>query len=246
MCFTVSVEKRAKEAIREYLKSNEGVQMKFNFEDDFYLVSGFSHPKMPIIKQGVIELSEWGLIPSFAVNEEKANELANMTLNARSDTVHEKPSFRKSIKTQRCILVVDGFFEWRHEDGKKIPFYIHPKDNTVFYLGCIYNSWVNKLTGEVKDTFSIITTDANELMEYVHNSKKRMPLILNKSDISKWINPTTEINIVNTLMQPYKTGQMEAYQISKDAGNSRLNRNIPEIKNKVKYPELDDKELTLF
>lgn len=59
MCFTISLEKKAKEAIREYLKSNEGVQMKFDFDEDFYLVSGFSHPKLPIIKQGVIELSEW-------------------------------------------------------------------------------------------------------------------------------------------------------------------------------------------
>ena len=180
MCFTVSVEKKVKEAIKEYLKSNEGVQMKFNFDEDYFLVYGFSHPKLPIIKQGVIELSEWGLIPSFAVNEEKANELANMTLNARSDTIREKPSYKKSIVSQRCLLVVDGFFEWRHENNRKIPFYIYPKDETVFYMGCIYNSWVNKLTGEVRDTFSIITTAANPLMEYIHNSKKRMPLILSK------------------------------------------------------------------
>lgn len=144
MCFTVSVEKKVKEAIKEYLKSNEGVQMKFNFDEDYFLVSGFSHPKLPIIKQGVIELSEWGLIPSFAVNEEKANELANMTLNARSDTIREKPSYKKSIVSQRCLLVVDGFFEWRHENNRKIPFYIYPKDETVFYMGCIYNSWAEQ------------------------------------------------------------------------------------------------------
>jgi putative SOS response-associated peptidase YedK len=195
MCFTVSVEKKVKEAIKEYLKSNEGVQMKFNFDEDYFLVSGFSHPKLPIIKQGVIELSEWGLIPSFAVNEEKANELANMTLNARSDTIREKPSYKKSIVSQRCLLVVDGFFEWRHENNRKIPFYIYPKDETVFYMGCIYNSWVNKLTGEVRDTFSIITTAANPLMEYIHNSKKRMPLILSKDDIATWIDPSTPQHI---------------------------------------------------
>lgn len=230
MCFTISVEKKAKEAIREYLRSNEGVQMKIDFNEDFYLVSGFSHPKLPIIRQGVIELSEWGLIPSFALNEDKANELANMTLNARSDTIREKPSYKKSINTQRCILVVDGFFEWRHEDGKKLPYYIYPADEKVFYLGCIYNSWVNKLTGEVRDTFSIITTDANPLMEYVHNSKKRMPLILTKDDIAAWIDPSTPQHVVDSLMKPCPENLMKAHAISTDAGNARTNRNVPEIK----------------
>lgn len=233
MCFTISVEKKAKEAIREYLNSNEGVQMKIDFNEDFYLVSGFSHPKLPIIRQGVIELSEWGLIPSFVLNEEKANELANMTLNARSDTIREKPSFKKSINTQRCILVVDGFFEWRHEESKKLPYYIYPADEKVFYLGCIYNSWTNKVTGEIRDTFSIITTDANPLMEYIHNSKKRMPLILSKDDIAAWIDPSTKQDVVNTLMKPYPKDLMQAHAISSDAGNSRKNRNVPEIKNKV-------------
>ncbi len=230
MCFTISVEKKAKEAIREYLNSNEGVQMKIDFNEDFYLVSGFSHPKLPIIRQGVIELSEWGLIPSFAVNEEKASELANMTLNARSDTIREKPSFKKAINTQRCVLVVDGFFEWRHENNKKIPYYIYPVDGKVFYFGCIYNSWVNKLTGEIRDTFSIITTAANPLMEYIHNSKKRMPLILQKADISEWIDPETQVGKINSLMKPFPDNLMKSHSITSDAGNTRINRNIPEIK----------------
>lgn len=233
MCFTISVEKKAKEAIRDYLNSNEGVQMKIDFNEDFYLVSGFSHPKLPIIRQNVIELSEWGLIPSFALNEDKANELANMTLNARSDTIREKPSYKKSINTQRCILVVDGFFEWHHKDGKKLPYYIYPADEKVFYLGCIYNSWTNKVTGETRDTFSIITTDANPLMEYIHNSKKRMPLILSKDDIAAWIDPFIPQNTVDSLMKPYPENLMQAHAISSDAGNSRKNRNVPEIKKKV-------------
>ncbi len=229
MCFTISVEKKAKEAIKEYLKSNEGVQFKFDF-DDAYLVSGFSHPDLPIIKQGSIELSEWGLIPSFIVQEEKAKEIQNMTLNARSNTIHEKPSFKKSIQSQRCILMVDGFFEWRHEEGRKLPYYIFPKDGTVFCLGCIYNSWLNKVTGEVKETFSIITTEANPIMEYIHNSKKRMPLILDKSQINDWINQGTPIQAVNSMMKPYDDSKMDAYRITQEANNPRNNRNVPEIK----------------
>ncbi|WP_019540550.1 SOS response-associated peptidase [Proteiniphilum acetatigenes] len=232
MCFTVSVEKKAKEAIKDYLKSNKGVQFDIYFED-YYLVSGFAHPKLPVIKQDTITLSEWGLIPSFVYSEEMALDMKSKTLNARSDTIHEKRSYKDAIKSQRCVLIVDGFFEWRHEE-KKIPFYIYPKDETVFYLGCIYNSWVNKLTGEIHDTFSIITTDANPMMEYIHNSKKRMPLILHKNNVAKWINPETPQSEIDELMKPYTESLMTSHIISTDAGNSRKNRNVANIKCQIK------------
>ncbi|NLY25369.1 MAG: SOS response-associated peptidase [Bacteroidales bacterium] len=238
MCFTVSVEKKAKEAIREYLKSNAGVQMPIDFNEELYLVSGFSHPLLHIIREGAITLSEWGLIPSFAV-EENAGDLQKMTLNARADTIYRKPSYKESIVTRRCILVVDGFFEWRHENNRKYPYYIYPKDETVFYLGCIYNSWVNKVTGQVRDTFSIITTDANPLMEMIHNTKKRMPLILHKEDLAAWINPATPKTAVDRLMVTYPESGMSTHTISSDAGNPRKNRNIPEIKEEMRYPERD-------
>lgn len=181
-------------------------------------------------------LSEWGLIPSFVV-QDKADELQNMMLNARSDNIYEKPSFKKSIVSQRCLLVVDGFFEWRHENNKKFLFYIYPKDETVLYLGCIYNSWLNKLTGEVRDKFSIITTEANPLMEYVHNSKKRMPLIISKSAIQTWINLETSKQAIDKLMILFPESEMNFHAISTDAGNSRKNRNVSEIKNDVSNNE---------
>lgn len=238
MCFTISVEKKAKEIIREYVKVNEGVQCELDFNDDYYLVSGFAHPKLPIIKQGKIELSEWGLIPSFVYSDDMAGDIREKTLNARSDTIHEKRSYKSSIKNQRAILVVDGFFEWMHAGSAKIPYFIFPKDNSTFNLGCIYNQWNNKLTGEIVDTFSIITTDANPMMEMIHNSKKRMPLILSKSDISTWIDPKTDIIMIDRLMKPFPESEMDAYRISKSAGNSRINRNYPAIKERVDNPDL--------
>ena len=130
-------------------------------------------------------------------------------------------------------MVIDGFFEWRHQDGKKYPYYIYPSDETVFYLGCIYNIWKNKITGEIRDTFSIITTEANQLMDYIHNSKKRMPLILQKADISEWIDPETQVGKINSLMKPFPDNLMKSHSITSDAGNTRKNRNFPEIKNKI-------------
>ena len=246
MCFTISVTSdKTKKAIHDYLNSNAGVQMHFSFDDfeEKHLVSGFSHPELPIVKQGSIELGEWGLVPSFIVREDQAKEIQNKTLNARADTIYEKKSYKNSIGSKRCVLVVDGFFEWRHTPGQKIPYYVYPKDGTVFYLGCIYNSWAEKETGEVKDTFSIITTRANPLMEFVHNSKKRMPLILRKEDIAAWINPETALEIVDELMKPYNETQMRAHTISKDVSFAGRDRNYPEIKDPVEYNEAIQGEL---
>lgn len=223
MCFTVSFEGKAIKAVKEHLQTYPKLEMRGEFNNLYYLVSGFSHPKLPVFKNDAVEICEWGLIPSFAKNEEKAKELANMTLNARSDTIHQKPSFKNSIKKNRCILPLDGFYEWQHNGKLKQPYYIYPSDETVFYLGCIYNN----------NTFSIITTDANPLMAKIHNTKKRMPLILPKSSIETWVDPTTDIALVDQMMQPYSTELMSAHTISTDAGNPKLNRNVAWIKDKV-------------
>ena len=238
MCFTVSVTtNKTKKAILDYLNSNAGVQMHFDFDDfgDKHLVSGFSHPELPIVKQGSIELSEWGLVPSFVVRDDQARDIQNKTLNARNDTIYERKSYKNSIVSKRCVLVVDGFFEWRHTSNQKIPYYIYPKDGTVFYMGCIYNTWTDKETGEMKDTFSIITTEANSMMEFIHNSKKRMPLIIRKDDIAAWIAPETTAENVAHLMKPYDESQMNSHTISRDASYAKHDRNYPEIKDAVEY-----------
>lgn len=233
MCFTISFEEKAVKALKEYLEIHPEKVMQGEFNERYYLVSGFTHPKLPIIKHKAVEVYEWGLIPSFVEDEDKANEIANMTLNARSDTIHDKPSFRNSIKTSRCVLPIDGFYEWQHIGKQKQPYYIYPKEETAFFLGCIYNTWINQKTGEARNTFSIITTDANHTMTEIHNTKKRMPLILPKNSIDIWVDPNTEINKINQMMQPYSTELMTAHTITNDAGNSKLNRNIPEIKKRV-------------
>ncbi len=242
MCYTLSFEKKALKAVNNYLKDHSDFDSYGEFDELYYLVSGFAHPKLPVIKHDRIEISEWGLIPFFASNDVKAGELAKMTLNARSDTIFEKTSFRNPIKKSRCILPVDGFFEWHHKGNKKYPFYIYPSDGRAFYMACIYNTWLNRESGEVRDTFSIITTDANSLMAKVHNSKRRMPLILSKDDLSIWNDPSTDLKLIKDLMQPYSSDLMLAHTISADAGNYRKNRNIPEIKNKVAYAELSNLE----
>lgn len=169
-------------------------------------ISGFAHPLLPVITQeepARIQLFKWGLIPAWA-KEDRADELAKMTLNAREDTIFEKPSFRDSIGTQRCLLLVDGFYEWRHEGKQKIPYFIAFPNGKPFSLGCIYAVWKGQ------PTFSIVTTKANPLMEYIHNTKKRMPLMLSHEEERRWINPELTKTEIKELMQPLDEDAMKA------------------------------------
>ncbi|GAB3902071.1 SOS response-associated peptidase [Larkinella knui] len=173
-------------------------------------VSGFVHPHLPVITQerpAEIQLFKWGLIPTWA-KEDKAAELANMTLNAREDTVFEKPSFRDSIGTHRCLLLIDGFYEWRHEGKAKIPYFITLSDGKPFSLGCIYSVWKGT------PTFSIVTTRANPLMEYIHNTKKRMPLMLSRQEERRWLDPELTKTEIKELMQPLDEDLMQAKVIA--------------------------------
>ncbi|MGA0558686.1 SOS response-associated peptidase [Larkinella sp. VNQ87] len=173
-------------------------------------ISGFAHPLLPVIAQDSpreIQLFRWGLIPAWA-KEDKAAELANMTLNAREDSVFEKPSFRDSIGAQRCLLLVDGFYEWRHEGKAKIPYYLTLADGKPFSLGCIYSVWKGQ------PTFSIVTTKANPLMEYIHNTKKRMPLMLSHDEERRWLNPDLTKTEIKELMQPLDEEAMRAEVIA--------------------------------
>ncbi|CAN5494254.1 SOS response-associated peptidase [soil metagenome] len=211
----------------------------FDVVTPYYFVSGFSHPKLPIVKSDGVFLYEWGLIPLWAKDITIANDIRNKTLNAVGETVFEKPSFRKSIVNKRCLLGINGFYEWRDFNGRKYPYHIRAKGDELFSLGCIYENWVDKSTGEIRDTFSILTTPANPMMEKIHNIKKRMPLIISRNDESKWVDPKLSTENIQSLIKPYPESEMEAYTISTDANSARKNRNTPEILAPVTYSELN-------
>lgn len=169
-------------------------------------LSGFAHPLLPVLTQEnprEIQLYKWGLIPVWA-QPDRVAELTKGTLNAREDTIFEKPSFRDSIESRRCLLLISGFYEWRHEKKEKIPYYITLKDGKPFSLGCIYSVWKGQ------PTFSIVTTNANPLMEYIHNTKKRMPLMLTHEEERRWIDPNLTKSEIKELMQPLDENEMTA------------------------------------
>ncbi len=237
MCYNISAKKQPQELEKRFkVKVAESVSIS-----PHYYLSGFNHPKTPVISSiqpDVIQTFNWGLIPSFCQTIKDAKDMMTKTLNAKSETVFSLPSFKNSIRQKRCMVLVDGFYEWRTIGKQKYPYYIHTKDNEPFAFGGINNDWVNKETGEIINTFSIITTEANPLMAKIHNVKLRMPLILPKEIEQDWLNPNLNENQINELMKPLDENRLEAYTISKLITNRNDNPDKIEVQAPFEYPEL--------
>jgi putative SOS response-associated peptidase YedK len=158
-------------------------------------INGFSFIKTPVItceNQGEIEIFNWGLIPLWA----KDNKIRKMTLNARIETIKEKPAYCNSV-INRCLIIANGYYEWQWLDLKgkeKKKYLIRPKDQELFAFAGIYASWKNPLNHELVNSYSILTTDANQLMSEIHNSKKRMPVVLKKEDRENWLSGAEVLN----------------------------------------------------
>jgi putative SOS response-associated peptidase YedK len=185
MCFFTQQTKTAQEIENRFNAKIEHLeQFKTNQK-----INGFSFPKTPIITSqntALIKHFQWGLIPHWAhdINIQKN------TLNARIETLYEKPSF-KNVVNNRCLIIADGFYEWQWLDSmgkKKQPYLITFPNHELFSFAGIWDEWINKNTGELIDSYSIITTQANDFMAEIHNSKKRMPLILPKTYEKEWLN----------------------------------------------------------
>lgn len=190
---------------------------------------------------------EWGFIPNFLHNREAVEKFRKgykdekgvfqmpvTTLNAKSENLFTNDKGRKSMwadsaSSRRCLAFATGFFEWRHVYGinkktgqplktaKKYPYYISLKDRPYFYMAAIWNEWIDQETGETVDTFAIVTTEANSLMQQIHNSKMRMPTILPDELAYKWMFATlTKEEILTIAASQIPSSQMQAYSISKD------------------------------
>ena len=206
---------KAKKLAAKYGKLLSVIEMYKEVYGEKYHVSAFTNPVCPIITDDPqIQMLQWGLIPSWVQSPSEAEEIRRKTYNAKSETVFEKPSFIHAITHGRCIIPSTGYFEWRHEGNRKIPYFIFVKNAEIFSMAGICETWVNKETKEHVTTFSIITTPANSLTEYIHNTKKRMPLILNQEDEQKWITPNLQHDEIITMMQPFDAAQMDAYTVN--------------------------------
>lgn len=164
----------------------------------------------------------WGLVPSWA----KDDKIGSKMINARAETLTEKPSFNRLIASRRCIIPADGFYEWQQRSGgTKQPFRIILKDENIFSFAGLYDIWTDQDGNKKLATCTIITTEPNSLMADIHN---RMPVILHKDDESEWIDrDNTDVPTLLKLLKPYEADQMRAYPVSSAVGNVR--NNSPEL-----------------
>ena len=178
MCFHNSMSAKAAKLAARYGRKSDVIEIVQDILDEQYHVNAFNYPRYPIITSSdEIQVFNWGLIPRWVKTETDAEDIRKYTLNARADTIFEKPSYRESIRKRRCIVPSTGYFEWRHSGRNRIPYFIYLKDEPIFSMAGIYDTWLDKETGKEYSTFSLITTDANRLTAYIHNSKRRMPAI---------------------------------------------------------------------
>lgn len=244
MCFFYALSKTAQSLANRY-QLGDGLDwpMEAGLSAPKYYVSGFDFPKMPVLTNAEpdrLQVLAWGLIPSWVKTSAQAAEIRSKTLNARAETALEKPSFRQAIRQRRCLVPADGFYEWRTFNGKKYPYYISLKGRAVFSFAGIWAEWVDSATGEILKTYSILTTEANPLMAKIHNTKKRMPVILPRDEERTWLQDGLSAAELQALMKPFPAELMEAYTISRLITSRTENRNQPQVQEACVYPELDD------
>jgi putative SOS response-associated peptidase YedK len=145
---------------------------------------------------------KWGLIPSWAKDASVGAKL----INARSETVTEKPSFREAFKKRRCIIPADGFYKWQRTSGKKQPYFFHMRDDHPFGFAGLWDRWKSQ-DGEIIETCIILTTEANKVLSPVHD---RMPVILHPEDYELWLDEDVRLE----LLRPFDVSEMDGYPVS--------------------------------
>jgi len=206
--------------------------------------NGFMHWQLPVITNKApkqIQFFQWGLIPFWTKDLKSGLTFSNKTLNARGETIFEKSSFKAAAKSKRCLIISDGFYEHHHLAGKTYPFHIQLKNNEPMTLAGLYEKWVDKETGEVIFTVTIVTTVGNALMAKIHNNPKatgpRMPLILNRETELLWLKETENYDEIKQLIQPYAEAELVAQPAPTLRGKAAIGNSEHAIEPMV-YPEL--------
>ncbi len=155
---------------------------------------------------------QWGLIPSWS----KDPAIGYKMINARSETVHEKPSFKQAFHARRCIIPASGFYEWQKAGKEKIPHYIQLRDGDIMSLAGLWERWKSP-EGKELETCTILTTAANSLVKKLHD---RMPVILHRAEFEIWLDrDIDDVSRLTELFHPYPSDQLEEYVVTKDVNS---------------------------
>jgi putative SOS response-associated peptidase YedK len=229
-----------RDELENWLSQNQG----------YYHVRGFSHPKMMVFTNDdplKPQAFRWGLIPGWVKDNKSAFTLWNSTLNARGETIWEKPSFRNAAKNKRCLIYIDAYYEFHHLKGKTYPFRIAAADESPLVVAGLWEEWVDKETGELIETATMVTTAGNQHLSKIHNSPKlecgpRMPVFLSREEQNEWLIPCkTEADKahLDSLIRSYPD-ELLTYKTSPRLAGKEYPGNIPAITEEYKYPELSE------
>jgi putative SOS response-associated peptidase YedK len=162
-----------------------------------------------------IVMMRWGLIPVWSKNA----KIGYSTINAKAETIATAPAFREAFKSRRCLIPADAFYEWQTIDARtKQPFAIGMKDGSPYAFAGLWERWRDPATKEPLETFTVITTDANELLEAMHD---RMPVILEPKDYDRWLQPGDPTRPPTDLLRAFPADQMIAWKVDPRVGNVR-------------------------
>lgn len=197
--------------------------------DETYLAPSYNvaptdfQPIVRLDRDGQRELTvmRWGLVPYWA----KDSKIGFSTINAKSETVTTSPTFREAMKRRRCLVPAEWFYEWQKTDATtKQPYAISLRDDSLFAFAGLWERWKDKAKDLVLETYTVLTTDPNELLEPIHN---RMPVILAPKDYQRWLEPGEPAHLPTDLLRPYPAEAMKAWKVGSAVGNVR--NNAPEL-----------------
>jgi putative SOS response-associated peptidase YedK len=251
MCYDIktSLEKQLRRALLDGHKDrvseiNKKLSIFSKSEINLYHASGFDHPNMFIYTSASPKepiMATWGLVPNWSSDKEA---IWNKTLNARGETIFEKPAFKESALSKRCIIFLEGFYEHHHKSGNSFPYFIKVKEKEIFAVAGLWSEWLNN-NGEILRTFSIVTTIGNALMAKIHNNPKltepRMPLILDEVMQEEWLKDDLSMVDVIALIQPLSSEELIAHPVGPIKGKSAIG-NKPNVTEEVKYALLESGE----
>jgi len=258
MCYNVNylTKKRL-----EYARRLKGIIDERNLENEFndilsrtgpvFFVNGFNHPDIPVITNSLpehLQLMTWGLIPFWVKDPAQAVSLSKRTLNARGEAIFQKPSFRNAARNKRCLVLIDGFFEYQWYKEKSYPHYIKMANGEPMLLAGLWETWKYEKEGIVRHTFSIVTTEANPMMAEIHNKPKasegpRMPVIIPKGLEMDWLSPVddpTGKKKVEEVIQPFDESDLIAFTVPKLQGKNGVG-NVKEAICEYSYEDLMDR-----
>lgn len=160
-------------------------------------------------------MMQWGLVPRWATD----TRTMPRPVNARGETLADKPMFRQLLKENRCLVPANGFYEWKKEGSRKIPFFFHRRDNSLFSFAGLYDTW-QATAGETLVSYTIITTNADDLMAPVHD---RMPVILTRDGERRWLSGTLSHDEMREILVPCTSGTLEAHPVSQRVNSTAVN-----------------------